>query len=97
VSFLRAIVRKPKIIILDEATSQLDPFTESRLQKALFKALSGRTSIIIAHRLSTVKTCDFVIYIDNGKVVEMGPPSKLVNSDGRFAKMLKAFSDSSAF
>ena len=68
----RALVRNPKILILDEATSALDEKSQEIVQQALERAMESRTSIVIAHRLSTVKKCDRIIVINNGQVAEEG-------------------------
>ncbi len=87
ISFARAIVRNPRILILDEATSQLDPLTERSLQYAMSKTLEGRTSVIIAHRLSTVSLCDLVLVVEDGRITQSGPPDSLIRQPGTFAKL----------
>lgn len=87
ISFARAMLKNPKILILDEATSSLDPHTEAMLQDAMMKLISGRTCIIIAHRLSTVKLADRVIVLDNGKIVEEGTHEQLLRRGGLYAKL----------
>ena len=87
INFARALLRKPKIIILDEATSSVDPYTESLLQEALKKLLMGRTCIIIAHRLSTTFLADRVIVLDKGKIVEEGTHEELLGLGGLYAKL----------
>lgn len=78
VSIARALLKKPAILILDEATASLDPLSESLLQKALLRVLKGRTSFIIAHRLSTITSCDLIVIMDEGRIVEMGTHSELL-------------------
>ncbi|MEM3815310.1 MAG: ABC transporter ATP-binding protein, partial [Candidatus Bathyarchaeia archaeon] len=87
INVARTLLRKPKIIILDEATSSVDPYTESLLQEALKRLLSGRTCIIIAHRLSTTFLADRVIVLDKGKIVEEGTHDELLRRGGLFAKL----------
>jgi ATP-binding cassette subfamily B protein len=87
IGFARAIVRNPAILVLDEATSQLDPLTEAKLQEAMRIILRGRTAVIIAHRLSTVSLCDFVLYIEDGRIVEQGTPQELLRRGEKFAKL----------
>jgi ABC-type multidrug transport system fused ATPase/permease subunit len=87
INFARALLRKPKIIILDEATSSVDPYTESLLQEALRKLLKGRTCIIIAHRLSTTFLADRIIALDKGKIVEEGTHEELLKLGGLYAKL----------
>jgi ATP-binding cassette subfamily B protein len=70
--FARALARDPRILILDEATSSVDPATEKLIQKAIEILMSGRTSIIVAHRLSTVQRADEILVIDDGRIVERG-------------------------
>ncbi|MFX0093767.1 MAG: ABC transporter ATP-binding protein, partial [Candidatus Hodarchaeota archaeon] len=84
VAFARALVVDPKVLILDEATSSIDPQTELRIQKALTQLLKNRTSIIIAHRLSTVRAADRIIVLDQGKIVEEGSFDELLLKKGRF-------------
>ncbi|MCS7120670.1 MAG: ABC transporter ATP-binding protein [Nitrososphaerota archaeon] len=87
INITRTLVRQPKIVILDEATSSVDPYTESILQEALKKLLKGRTCIIIAHRLSTTFLADRVIVIDKGKIVEEGTHEELLSKGGLYAKL----------
>ena len=71
-------MRKPEVIIFDEATSSVDNRTEQLIQRALFTISRGRTSIIIAHRLSTIRNCDNILLIKNGKIVEQGNHGTLI-------------------
>jgi len=87
ISFLRVYLRNPKILILDEATSSIDSHTEQILQNALEKISEGRTTIVIAHRLSTIVNSDKILLLENGKVLEVGSHSKLMNENGEYAKM----------
>jgi ATP-binding cassette subfamily B protein len=90
-SFARALAFSPEILIMDEATSAVDPKTERDIQSALKKLLHGRTSLIIAHRLSTLRYVDNIIVLDRGEIVEEGPPDTLLNnSDGIFATYYRA-------
>ena len=89
VAIARAILRDPAVLVLDEATSSLDSESEALVQEALEKLLQGRTSVIIAHRLSTVRDADLVIFMDNGRVVEMGGFNELAQTNGRFAALLR--------
>ena len=81
----RVLLKNPSIVILDEATSHLDAENELLVQKALDKALSGRTSLVIAHRLSTVRNADLIVVIDDGSVVEKGQHSDLISTGGLYA------------
>jgi ABC-type multidrug transport system fused ATPase/permease subunit len=87
VGFARAWLADPTVLILDEATSNLDVATEARVQQALRRLRKGRTTIIIAHRLSTVVEADQIAVIDGGRVVEVGPPADLIEHGGRFAEL----------
>jgi len=84
ISFARALLADPKILILDEATSSIDTETEILLQIGLNKLLEGRTSFIIAHRLSTVKNADCIIYVDNGGILEKGTHEELLELRGEY-------------
>ena len=84
VSILRAAVNNPQIIIMDEATSQLDMKNEGIIQDAIFKFMEGKTIIIIAHHLETIINSDYVYYIDNGRILEEGAPDQLMNKGTRF-------------
>ncbi len=84
ISFARALLANPKILILDEATSSIDTETEMMLQEGLLKLLKGRTSFIIAHRLSTIKNADCILYIDQGKIKEMGNHDELMEKKGEY-------------
>ena len=87
ISFARAILADPKIFVLDEATSSVDTQTEQIIQQAIQKVLSGRTSFIIAHRLSTVRTADRILVIDDGKIQEMGTHQELIRKKGAYYKL----------
>ncbi len=87
ISFARALLADPKILILDEATSSIDTETEILLQRGLHKLLKGRTSFIIAHRLSTIKNCDTIFYVDHGKIVEHGAHYELMAKLGPYYKL----------
>ena len=84
ISFARAILAKPKIIVLDEATSSIDTITEQKIQSAIEKIIKGRTSLVIAHRLSTVKNADIILVVDNGKIIERGTHRELIAAKGHY-------------
>ena len=86
IAFLRVYVRNPKILILDEATASIDSETESLLQSALMKISNNRTTIVIAHRLSTVVNSDKILYLENGSVLESGSHQDLLDVNGLYAK-----------
>ncbi|MDQ4039270.1 MAG: ABC transporter ATP-binding protein, partial [Actinomycetota bacterium] len=96
VSFARAFLADPAVLILDEATSSLDVPSERLVQHALRTILSDRTAIIIAHRLSTVEIADRVLVMDAGQLVEDGSPYDLLAGSGRFADLHTAWRDSLA-
>ena len=84
ISFARALVANPKILILDEATANIDSHTEQMIQNALSQLLVGRTSIIIAHRLSTIRDADKIIVLKDGEVAEEGRHQELVDKNGLY-------------
>ena len=84
ISFARAIVKNPSLLILDEATSSIDTETEKEVQSALLKLLKGRTSIIIAHRLSTIVDCDAILLLEKGKILEQGSHKELMEKKGAY-------------
>ncbi|MFI1092983.1 ABC transporter ATP-binding protein [Streptomyces sp. NPDC020917] len=94
VAFARALLADPAVLILDEATSSLDIPGERAVQHAMATVLTGRTAVIIAHRLSTVEIADRVLVMQGGRIVEDGTPAELVASDGHFAGLHQAWRDS---
>jgi glucan exporter ATP-binding protein len=88
-SIARALLKDPPILILDEATSALDADTEAKVMRALDEVMSGRTTLVIAHRLSTVRNASAVLVFDGGKIVEGGSFDELIRADGRFAHLAK--------
>lgn len=87
IAFLRAYVTQPSILILDEATSSIDSYSEKLIQKATKRITQGRTSIIIAHRLATIKKADKIIVLDKGLVVEQGTHKDLLEKQGYYSKL----------
>ena len=87
ISFARALLENPAILILDEATSSIDTETEILLQKGLNKLLEGRTSFIIAHRLSTIKNANCIMYVDKGNILEKGTHEELLAKHGEYYKL----------
>ena len=90
IAFARAIVGDPAIVILDEATSSVDTRTEMLIQRGIRRILEGRTSLIIAHRLSTVRDADRIIVLEAGRIVEQGSYAELMNAQGAFYRLHKA-------
>ena len=84
IAFLRVYIRNPNILILDEATSSVDSYSEEIIQKATTKLIKGKTSIIIAHRLDTIKNSDKIIIIKSGKIIEEGTHNELLNSENSY-------------
>lgn len=87
ISFVRAMVYNPKIIVLDEATSSVDTETEELIQEAIQKMMQGRTSIVIAHRLSTIQNANKILVMDKGEIVEEGKHSDLLEKDGFYSQL----------
>jgi ATP-binding cassette subfamily B protein len=87
VSLARALVTSPELLVLDEATANIDPETERIVQRATEKALEGRTAIVIAHRLSTIKAVDRIIVIHKGRIEESGTLDELLEKSGLFYKL----------
>ncbi len=91
ISFLRAYVSKPSILVLDEATSSIDTYSEQLIQQATEKITKGRTSIIIAHRLATIKNADKIVVMEDGKIVETGTHTQLIQKpSGNYKKLYEA-------
>jgi subfamily B ATP-binding cassette protein MsbA len=88
-SIARAFLRDPRILILDEATSNLDSRAENIIQEALAELMHGRTTLVIAHRLSTVIDCDQVIVLDDGQLVQQGTHDELIQTDGAYRDLCK--------
>jgi ATP-binding cassette subfamily B protein len=89
ISFIRALVFDPAIIVLDEATSSVDTETEEMIQAAIERMMQGRTSIVIAHRLSTIQKADQILVMDKGEIKEQGNHQQLLEQGGLYAQLHK--------
>ena len=87
ISFVRAMVYDPEIVVLDEATSSVDSETEELIQYAIEKLMKGRTSIVIAHRLSTIQNADQILVMDKGEIKERGSHEQLLRMDGYYTQL----------
>lgn len=88
IAIARALIRDPSILLLDDATSALDSESEGVVQDALDRARSGRTSIIVSHRLSTIKNADMIAYIEHGRIVEQGTHDQLMQNRGAYYQLV---------
>ena len=91
VCFARAMLADPRVVILDEATSSVDSVTEARVQQALFRLLAGRTSFVVAHRLSTIVHADLVLVLDHGRIIERGTHAELLGQGGVYSNLYREF------
>ena len=91
VALMRVLAQHPAIFILDEATASIDPFTESQIKDALDLILTKSTSILIAHRLSTVKTADRIIVLKQGRIIEEGNHDQLMQHGGHYAELYNTY------
>jgi len=96
VAFARAAAADPRILILDEATSNVDVHTESRVEHGLRRLLAGRTAIVIAHRLSTIRGAGRILVLDKGRIVEQGTHDELIDAGGRYAQLYRDWAEQAA-
>jgi ABC-type multidrug transport system fused ATPase/permease subunit len=96
VAFARALLAEPRILILDEATSNVDVRTEKTIERGLERLLHGRTAIVIAHRLSTIRRAGKIVVLEQGQIAEQGTHDELIAANGPYAKLYGAWSESSA-
>jgi len=89
VAFARAVLADPRILILDEATANIDTRTEGIIQRALGTLLAKRTSVVIAHRLSTIRSADLILVVDAGRIVERGTHDQLIAAGGAYADLYR--------
>jgi ATP-binding cassette subfamily B protein len=89
IAIARVLLKAPDIVVLDEATAHLDSESEVAVQRALRTALAGRTSLVIAHRLSTVRDADLILVVDDGRIVERGRHDELVRLGGLYADLYR--------
>lgn len=91
VVFARVLLQNPSILILDEATASVDPFTELQIQEAMEKVMENRTTIVVAHRLTTVRHVDRIVVLDHGKIVEEGNHNTLLKKNGYYARLYNTY------
>mgnify|MGYP000751194795 FL=1 len=93
IAIARAMLKNPSILLLDEATSALDSESEKSVQDALDKVMLGRTTVVVAHRLSTVQNADMIAFVHDGRVVEVGSHNELLEKGGSYAALVKMQQD----
>ena len=89
ISIARAVLKSPSLLIFDEATAAVDSETEHLIQEAIDRLIAGKTTLMIAHRLSTLKRANRIIVVDNGKIIENGSPEELMALKGKYYKLVQ--------
>ena len=89
ISIARAMLRNPRMLVFDEATASVDSETEHLIQESIEKLIAGRTTLMVAHRLSTLRKANKIIVVDRGKILEMGTPQELLDKKGKYYKLVQ--------
>jgi ABC-type multidrug transport system fused ATPase/permease subunit len=96
IAFARALIADPRILVLDEATSNVDLHTESRIEQGLRRLLAGRTAIVIAHRLSTIRRAARIVVLEHGRVAEQGTHDELIAAEGGYYELYRDWASQAA-